>query len=419
MKTKHYEAINGLNSCDFCLKVQPIQGIRGVGVDKVFRFLSLTLVLFLLFAAGWVWFTGDKRLLQASYWEDMLNGPTMVQKSSPSDKSVAVATLTGNTATATKPKTADAMTTAITRIAAPEGRYVTAKLGGPSSASSASSSAEALATIAAISSPSGRYVEAPKMTMAAKPAVAHVIERISTPAGRYVTAAATSDAPAKFEIVGSPAGRYVDAPAIEAPTAPIAKITPVGSPAGRYVDAPAMEAPTTAPIAKITPVGSPAGRYVDAPVMEAATTTSVASPAEVTAVGSPPGRYVDAPKAAPLKSATGALVFPITFEYRKATFTTKGREAADQLLQHVLSKKYKDITLSGHTDSRGSDRINLKISDRRLKTVAKHLKEGGYKGGINLIPKGKSEPFTGIDRSKYTEEQLYDFDRRVELVEGK
>jgi len=145
-------------------------------------------------------------------------------------------------------------------------------------------------------------------------------------------------------------------------------------------------------------------------------------PMNITPVSSPAGRYVAAPKAAAAttqrKSASGTLVFPITFEFAKSRFTKKGREAADDLLRYVLSKKYRNITLAGHTDSRGSQEVNMKISKKRLEAVAKHLKAGGYKGAIKLIPKGKSEPFRGVDRSKLSEQELYDLDRRVELVSG-
>jgi hypothetical protein len=48
--------------------------------------------------------------------------------------------------------------------------------------------------------------------------------------------------------------------------------------------------------------------------------------------------------------------------------------------------------------------------------VAAYLKKGGYKGKLNLIPKGETEPFTGVDRSQYSRDELYQLDRRVELI---
>jgi outer membrane protein OmpA-like peptidoglycan-associated protein len=60
--------------------------------------------------------------------------------------------------------------------------------------------------------------------------------------------------------------------------------------------------------------------------------------------------------------------------------------------------------------------MNMNLSRERLDTVARFLREGGYKGKLNLIPKGESEPFTGVVRSQYTQEELWQFDRRVELI---
>jgi hypothetical protein len=58
----------------------------------------------------------------------------------------------------------------------------------------------------------------------------------------------------------------------------------------------------------------------------------------------------------------------------------------------------------------------LDLSKERLDTVAQFLKEGGYTGRLELMPKGESEPFTGVVRSQYSKEDLYQFDRRVELI---
>ena len=50
-----------------------------------------------------------------------------------------------------------------------------------------------------------------------------------------------------------------------------------------------------------------------------------------------------------------------------------------------------------------------------IEAVERYLQAGGFTGTLNLIPKGKSEPFMGIDRTKYAGEALYQLDRRVEL----
>ena len=60
------------------------------------------------------------------------------------------------------------------------------------------------------------------------------------------------------------------------------------------------------------------------------------------------------------------------------------------------------MSLTGHADERGTDELNMTLSKERLDTVARFLKDGGFKGELELVPKGKREPFTGVVRSQYS-----------------
>lgn len=106
---------------------------------------------------------------------------------------------------------------------------------------------------------------------------------------------------------------------------------------------------------------------------------------------------------------------PITFVFREATFTEEGRRAVQLLSQYLELQKPAAITLSGHADERGSDQLNIELSRERLAAVARQLREGGYTGKLDLLPKGKSEPYAGIDRRAVPREQAWQLDRRVEL----
>jgi hypothetical protein len=50
-----------------------------------------------------------------------------------------------------------------------------------------------------------------------------------------------------------------------------------------------------------------------------------------------------------------------------------------------------------------------------LDTIERFLRDGGYKGQLDLIPKGEIEPFSAVDRTKYARDDLWQLDRRVEL----
>lgn len=109
---------------------------------------------------------------------------------------------------------------------------------------------------------------------------------------------------------------------------------------------------------------------------------------------------------------------PINFEFNQAQFTPAGRDAAEQLLACLLEDQPERISLSGHTDAKGADGYNLTLSERRLETVGAFLREGGYEGEVNLLPRGESEPFEPDDPNLYSEAEIDQMNRRVALVDS-
>lgn len=166
---------------------------------------------------------------------------------------------------------------------------------------------------------------------------------------------------------------------------------------------PSATAPTEAPLA--SPVDQPAKPSpAPAPTRIAAADTSAASaPGTAYATASEPG------------SAPASIPIPVLFVYNEAEFTSEGRRAAALLLEYLKLKRLESVTLSGHADERGTSGFNLELSRERLATVAAFLKSGGFAGRLQLEPRGESEPFTGVDRTRFDREDLYRLDRRVEL----
>ncbi|HRY06619.1 MAG TPA: OmpA family protein [Hyphomicrobiaceae bacterium] len=131
------------------------------------------------------------------------------------------------------------------------------------------------------------------------------------------------------------------------------------------------------------------------------------------------------PRASPEKSmgpekSTGpalatSVPVPIKFVFNEAVLTDDGRQAAKLLIEYVTLEKFKSLKLTGHADERGTHAYNLELSSERLKTVADMLRSAGYSGKLQLVAMGDTAPFTGIDRKKYSQEALYELDRRVEL----
>jgi outer membrane protein OmpA-like peptidoglycan-associated protein len=120
-----------------------------------------------------------------------------------------------------------------------------------------------------------------------------------------------------------------------------------------------------------------------------------------------------------IKASVGPLPVPVQFIYRKDVFTEYGRQAASLLLKYFLVKKFSAVSLSGHADERGTAAANQKLSRERLQRIEKFLRNGGFAGKLTLIPKGATEIYKGVDRSKFPQEELWQLDRRVEVVAAK
>ena len=106
---------------------------------------------------------------------------------------------------------------------------------------------------------------------------------------------------------------------------------------------------------------------------------------------------------------------PITFVYNDTAFTRAGQQSAALLAAYLNSQSSDVVALSGHADERGSDQFNMDLSRQRLKAVERYLRDHGFAGKLELIAKGKREPYAGADRHALSREEAMQLDRRVEL----
>jgi OOP family OmpA-OmpF porin len=109
-----------------------------------------------------------------------------------------------------------------------------------------------------------------------------------------------------------------------------------------------------------------------------------------------------------------AVPVPVQFEYDSAELTPEGIAAVEDMYAYL--KDLPHVTIVGHTDPVGSDNYNYGLSERRAYAVRDYLVHLGYAGKIEALGKGESEPFAPDDPSKYNEEEIYAFDRRVEYA---
>jgi outer membrane protein OmpA-like peptidoglycan-associated protein len=158
----------------------------------------------------------------------------------------------------------------------------------------------------------------------------------------------------------------------------------------------------------------PAGEYEFSLSARSPQHDVTSAPAVRLVIPPPPAPAGSNPKLA--ATVSPQIQVPITFLYDDTTFTAQGRHAADVLAKHLVAQRPTVVSLSGHADERGSDQYNMELSRRRLTAVADYLRASGFEGKLELLPKGRSEPYTAVDRQSLPREDVFQLDRRVELL---
>jgi outer membrane protein OmpA-like peptidoglycan-associated protein len=109
-----------------------------------------------------------------------------------------------------------------------------------------------------------------------------------------------------------------------------------------------------------------------------------------------------------------SIPVPITFDFDKSTFTQVGTDAAKELVEAIKEQRPGRIVLIGHTDRRGGDDYNQKLSVRRAQAVADFLKENGIDAAIEAEGRGASDPLDVSAVANLTDDDIDALNRRVE-----
>jgi outer membrane protein OmpA-like peptidoglycan-associated protein len=109
-----------------------------------------------------------------------------------------------------------------------------------------------------------------------------------------------------------------------------------------------------------------------------------------------------------------ALPLPITFDYGKASLTDIGKDAARELAKVIVEQQPPKVVIVGHTDVQGDAELNVKLSDERAATVAAFLQQNGVSAPIETIGVGATQPFSILDASGLSQQDIYALNRRVE-----
>jgi len=105
----------------------------------------------------------------------------------------------------------------------------------------------------------------------------------------------------------------------------------------------------------------------------------------------------------PLASITApVLIDNIFYDFDKATLRPESTEALDKLVDLLNENANVTIELSSHTDNRGSDQYNERLSQRRAESVVNYLIEHGI-AADRLSPVGYGEQKPKVIKKKLTE----------------
>ena len=116
----------------------------------------------------------------------------------------------------------------------------------------------------------------------------------------------------------------------------------------------------------------------------------------------------------PIITEREVILQPIYFEFNKSNITAEGAAELDKLVMVMNEYPNMVIFAKSHTDSRGSDKYNMNLSDRRAKSTVQYLiSKGIAKDRISGQGFGESEPKVACQPCN---EEQYAQNRRSEFL---
>jgi outer membrane protein OmpA-like peptidoglycan-associated protein/tetratricopeptide (TPR) repeat protein len=95
----------------------------------------------------------------------------------------------------------------------------------------------------------------------------------------------------------------------------------------------------------------------------------------------------------PIITETEVILQPIYFEYNKSNITAQGAAELDKLVKVMNEYPNMVIDAKSHTDSRGADNYNLRLSERRAKATVQYIiSKGIAKDRISGNGMGETQP---------------------------
>lgn len=108
----------------------------------------------------------------------------------------------------------------------------------------------------------------------------------------------------------------------------------------------------------------------------------------------------------------------VTFDFDKATIRREARAALERLAELILASGDSTVTIEGHTDSRGDDDYNQRLSEQRAKAVAAYLVTKGVpESRLQTHGLGESRPVADNEQADGSDNEAgRQRNRRVEVI---
>ncbi len=107
---------------------------------------------------------------------------------------------------------------------------------------------------------------------------------------------------------------------------------------------------------------------------------------------------------------------PIQFNFGGNVLSPEGEKSTQKLADYIKKQRATYVTLTGHTDTKGTHRANDKISKQRSETVKSHLRKLGVNAKIHTDGKGKRKPLPLPRWKNLTKAEIDQRNRRVEFT---
>lgn len=106
----------------------------------------------------------------------------------------------------------------------------------------------------------------------------------------------------------------------------------------------------------------------------------------------------------------------IYYDYNKASIRTDAISSLDRLMELLTQYPQMTIQLNSHTDCRGSDSYNMRLSDARAHSVIKYLQQHGIRGmRLSYKGYGETKPIHKCDVCDQCTETQHQENRRTEF----